>query len=75
MNLKWVVKIDTVVFWVVKGINIKKCYSILFYYPKNYFINYIISFYNIFSISNFYFPILLIKIIYLHNKIIFPQSL
>ena len=34
MNLKWVVEIDKVVFWVVKSINIKKCYSILFYYFK-----------------------------------------
>ena len=29
------------------------------------------SFYNIFSVTNFYFSILLIKIIYLHNKIIY----
>ena len=30
------------------------------------------SFYNNSSIPNFYFPILLIKIIYLHNKFFFP---
>ena len=56
----------------IKSISIRKCYSILFYHSKNYFINYTISFYNTSSISDFYFPILLIKIIYLHNKIIFP---
>ena len=32
------------------------------------------SFYNIFSVTNFYFSILLIKIIYLHNKIIYLKT-
>ena len=48
----------------------------LFYFTilKSYFINYTIPCYNTFNILNFYFPILLIKIIYLYNKIIFLQS-
>ena len=46
--------------------------SILFYHSKKSLYYYTIQFYNIYSILNFYFPILLIKIIYLHNKIIFP---
>ena len=41
---------------------------------KSYFITYIISFYNISNILNFYFSILLIKIIYLHNKIIYFKT-
>ena len=46
--------------------------STLFYHSKKSLYHYIIPFYNIFSIPIFYFSILLIKIIYLHNKIIFP---
>ena len=59
--------------------------SYYFIILKNYFINYIISFYNTFSIStftlphskkkkNFYFTILEFKIIYLHNKIIYLHN-
>ena len=48
--------------------------SSYFIIPKSYFINYTIPFYNTSSIPNFYFPILLIKIIYLHNKIIFLHN-
>ena len=46
--------------------------STLFYHSKKSLYHYTIPFYNTSSIPNFYFPILLIKIIYLHNKIIFP---
>ena len=46
----------------------------LFCHPKKLFYHYTIPFYNTSSIPNFYFPILLIKIIYLHNKIIYPQT-
>ena len=53
----------------------------LFYHSKIPLYHYTIPFYNTSSIPNFYFPILLIKIIYLHykiifirNKIIYPQS-
>ena len=53
----------------------------LFYHSKMPLYHYTIPFYNTSSIPNFYFPILLIKIIYLHykiifirNKIIYPQS-
>ena len=52
------------------GFHISSYFTIL----KSYFINYTISFYNTSSIPNFYFPILLIKIIYLHNKIIFLHN-
>ena len=47
--------------------------AILFYFTisKSHFIIYTIPFYNPFSILNFYFSILLIKIIYLHNKTIY----
>ena len=49
---------------------------ILFYFtiPKSHFINYTIQFYNIPSILTFIFlfPILLTKIIFLPNKIIYP---
>ena len=45
--------------------------AILFYNSKKSLYHYTIPFYNTFSIPNFYFPILLIKIIYLHNKIYF----
>jgi len=45
--------------------------STLFFHLKKSLYHYTISFYNTSSISNFYFPILLIKIIYLHNKIYF----
>ena len=38
---------------------------------KRYFINYAIPFYNTPNIPKFYFTILHIKIIYLHNKIYF----
>ena len=48
--------------------------STLFCCPKKPLYHYTIPFYNTSSIPNFYFPILLIKIIYLHNKIIFSQS-
>ena len=47
--------------------------STLFYHPKKSLYHYTISFYNISNIPNFYLPILLIKIIYLHNKIIYPK--
>ena len=53
----------------------------LFYHSKMPLYHYTIPFYNTSSIPNFYFSILLIKIIYLHykiifirNKIIYPQS-
>ena len=46
----------------------------LFYYPKKPFYYYTIPFYNTSNIPNFYFSILLIKIIYLHNKIIYPKT-
>ena len=45
-----------------------------FIISKNHFITYTIPFYNTSSISNFYFSILLIKIIYLHNKIIYIKT-
>ena len=48
--------------------------STLFYYSKKPFYHYTISFYNTSSIPNLYFLILLIKIIYLHNKIIYPKT-
>ena len=49
--------------------------TILSYFTisKIYFINYTISFYNTSNIPTFIFPILLIKIIYLLNKIIYPK--
>ena len=46
--------------------------STLFYHPKKSLYHYTILFYNTSHIPSFYFPILLIKIIYLHNKIYFP---
>ena len=45
-----------------------------FIISKNYFINYTIPFYNTSNIPTFIFPILLIKIIYLPNKIIYPKT-
>ena len=45
--------------------------STLFYHPKKSLYHYTILFYNTSHIPSFYFPILLIKIIYLHNKIYF----
>ena len=45
----------------------------LFYHLKKPLYHYTIPFYNTSSIPNFYFSILLIKIIYLHNKIIYPK--
>ena len=50
--------------------------SIIFYFiiSKNYFINYTIPFYNTPNISIFYFTIQYIKIIYLHNKIIYFKT-
>ena len=45
--------------------------SSYFTISKSHFINYIIQFYNTPNIPTFYFPILLIKIIFLHNKIIY----
>ena len=47
--------------------------STLFYHFKKPLYHYTILFYNTSSIPNFYFPTLLIKIIYLHNKIIYPK--
>ena len=50
--------------------------TILSYFTisKSYFINYTIPFYNTSNIPTFIFPILLIKIIYLPNKIIYPKT-
>ena len=48
--------------------------STLFYHPKKLLYHYIIPFYNTTNIPKFYFPILLLKIIYLHNKIIYPKT-
>ena len=45
----------------------------LFYHLKKPLYHYTIPFYNTSSIPNFYFSILLIKITYLHNKIIYPK--
>ena len=62
------------IFSMLKSISIGEWYFTLFYHFKSYFIIYTIPFYNTFSISNFYFFILLIKIIYLHNKIIYIKT-
>ena len=50
--------------------------TILSYFTisKSYFINYTIPFYNTSNIPTFIFPILLVKIIYLPNKIIYPKT-
>ena len=45
--------------------------STLFYHSKKPLYHYTIPFYNTSNFSNFYFPTLLIKIIYLRNKIIY----
>ena len=57
-----------------KALALENSNSTLFYYPKKPLYHYTISFYNISSIPNFYFPILLIKIIYLHDIIMYPQT-
>ena len=59
---------------VLRALALGNSNSTLFYHPKKPFYHYTIACYNISSISNFYFPILFIKIIYLHNKIIYPQT-
>ena len=43
------------------------------YHFKKLLYHYTIPLYNTSNIPNFYFPTLLIKIIYLHNKIIYPK--
>ena len=57
----------------VRALALENSNSTLFYHSKKSLYHYTIPFYNTSSIPNFYFSILLIKIIYLHNKIIYPK--
>ena len=59
-----------VLYLLSQSIHIRFFQTILFYHHKTYFIIYTIPFY-ITQHPNFYFPILLIKIIYPPNKIYF----
>ena len=66
-----------IVFAIIEGIRaLASGNATLLYFTisKNHFITYTIPFYNTFNIPNFYFSILLIKIIYLHNKIIYIKT-
>ena len=65
-------KVFCTILYYVKSIHSRFCYLILFYHPKKllYQLYHIILQYT--QHPNFYFPILLIKIIFLHNKIIYP---
>ena len=59
------------IYW---ALALKNAILLYFTISKSHFIIYTIPFYNTFSIPNFYFSILLIKIIYLHNKIIYIKT-
>ena len=54
-----------------KSIHIRECYSILFYHSKKSFYQLYNTIFQYTQNLNFYFSIILIKIIYLHNKIYF----
>ena len=55
-----------------KSIHIQISYLILFYHPKKLFYQLYHTILQYTQHPNFYFSILLIKIIFLHNKIIYP---
>ena len=54
-----------------KSIHIRECYSILFYHFKKSLYQLYITIFQYTQHPNFYFSILLIKILYLHHKIYF----
>ena len=58
----------------LRALALKNAILLYFTISKSHFIIYTIPFYNTFNIPNFYFSILLIKIIYLHNKIIYIKT-
>ena len=59
---------------ILRALTLENTILIYFTISKSHFIIYTIPFYNTFNILNFYFSILLIKIIYLHNKIIYIKT-
>ena len=59
---------------VLRSIHNKKCYPILFYHLKKLLYQLYHTILQHIQRPNFYFPILLIKIIYLHNKFLFLFS-
>ena len=73
-NINYAFKTNPTYWIFVRALALKNSNSTLFYHSKKPLYHYTIPFYNTSSIPNFYFPILLIKIIYLHNKIIYPQT-